>query len=77
MAGLHHHTRRVLLATPDCPGNKNVMMKFGVGSCGCWDTDHMVVDAALNGHNANLAISNSDWSLIALFMGLFVWLNGF
>ena len=34
----------------------------------------MMVDAALNGHNA---ISDIDWSLIALFIGLLVWLNGF
>ena len=37
----------------------------------------MLVDAALNGQNASLAITDIDWSLIVLFMGLFVCLNGF
>jgi len=65
-----------LLAIPDCPGNKNVMFNLGLVPVAAGILTKMV-DAALNGHNASLAISDIDWSLIALFMGLFVWLNGF
>ena len=32
----------------------------------------MLVDAALNGKNASLAVIDIDWSLIALFMAVCV-----
>lgn len=66
----------VLLAIPDCPGGKNVKFNLGLVPVAAGILT-MLVDAALNGKNASLAITDIDWSLIALFMGLFVWLNGF
>ena len=66
----------VLLAIPDCPGGKNIKFNLGLVPVAAGILT-MLVDAALNGKNASLAITDIDWSLIALFMGLFVWLSGF
>ena len=66
----------VLLAIPDCPGDKNIKFNLGLVPVAAGILT-MLVDAAINGNNASLAITDIDWSLIALFMGLFVWLNGF
>ena len=66
----------VLLAIPDCPGDTNIMFNLGLVPVAAGLLT-MLVDATLNGKNASLAIAEIDWSLIALFMGLFVWLNGF
>ena len=37
----------------------------------------MVVDAALNKTYAHDVLKDIDWSIILMFMGLFVWLEGF
>ena len=66
----------VLLAIPDCPGDTNIKFNLGLVPVAAGLLT-MLVDATLNGKNASLAIAEIDWSLIALFMGLFVWLNGF
>ena len=66
----------VLLAIPDCPGDKNIKFNLGLVPVAAGILT-MLIDAALNGKNASLAIADIDWSLIALFMGLFVWLTGF
>lgn len=66
----------ILLAIPDCPGGKNIKFNLGLIPVAAGLLT-MLVDAALNGKNANSAITDIDWSLIALFMGLFVWLSGF
>ena len=66
----------VLLAIPDCPGGKNIKFNLGLVPVAAGILT-MLLDAALNGKNASLAITDIDWSLIALFMGLFVWLSGF
>ena len=66
----------VLLAIPDCPGDKNIKFNLGLVPVAAGILT-MLVDAALNGKNASQAITHIDWSLIVLFMGLFVWLNGF
>ena len=66
----------VLLAIPDCPGGRNIKFNLGLVPIAAGILT-MLIDAALNGKNASLAITDIDWSLIALFMGLFVWLSGF
>lgn len=65
----------VLLAIPDYPGGKNIKFNLELVPVAAGILT-MLIDAALNGKNARFAISDIDWSLIALFMGLFVWLRG-
>ena len=66
----------VLLAIPPPPTVPSVEFNLGLVPLGAGILT-MLVDTILNKKYAHDAITKIDWSILLLFMGLFIWLQGF
>ena len=66
----------VLLAIPPPPTIPSVEFNLGLVPLGAGILT-MLVDTVLNKKYAHDAITKIDWSILLLFMGLFIWLQGF
>ena len=66
----------VLLAIPPPPTGPSVEFNLGLVPLGAGILT-MLVDTILNKKYAHDAITKIDWSILLLFMGLFIWLQGF
>ena len=66
----------ILLAIPPPPTVPSVEFNLGLVPLGAGILT-MLVDTILNKKYAHDAITKIDWSILLLFMGLFVWLQGF
>ncbi len=66
----------LLLAIPDSSKTNNVDFNLGLVPLGCAILT-MLVDTTLNQKHAYDAMTKIDWPVILMFLGLFVWLQGF